>query len=88
MLSFGARTQNYQSQRSPTNSLPARFEAFYNTPKVSNWLEMWQAHNEELSLAWAEEESLEVALGKIVDRINNLISEAEIDPDQLYWTAA
>ncbi len=65
----------------------ARFEAFYNTPKVSNWLEMWQAHNEELSLAWADDQTLEVALDKVVDRINGLISEADIDQDQLYWTS-
>jgi hypothetical protein len=66
----------------------ARFEAFYNTPKVSNWAEMWQAHNEELSLAWADDQTLEQALDKVVDRINSLISEADIDQDQLYWTGA
>lgn len=66
----------------------ARFEAFYNTPKVSNWLEMWQAHNEELSLAWSDSTTLEAALDTAVDRINGLISEAEIDQDQLYWTGA
>jgi multiple sugar transport system substrate-binding protein len=66
----------------------ARFEAFYNTPKVSNWLEMWQAHNEELSLAWSDSVTLQVALDTAVDRINGLISEAEIDQDQLYWTGA
>jgi hypothetical protein len=49
---------------------------------------MWQAHNEELSLAWSDSVTLQVALDTAVDRINGLISEAEIDQDQLYWTGA
>ncbi len=49
---------------------------------------MWQAHNEELSLAWSDDETLEGALDKVVDRINGLISEADIDQDQLYWKGA
>jgi ABC-type glycerol-3-phosphate transport system substrate-binding protein len=64
----------------------ARFEAFYNPPKTSNWLEMWQAHNEELSLAWADERSLDEGLNKAVERINQLLEEADVDADRLYWT--
>ncbi|MBI1881527.1 MAG: extracellular solute-binding protein [Chloroflexi bacterium] len=64
----------------------ARFKGFYNTPKTSNWLEMWQAHNEELSLAWADERTLAEGLDKAAERINQLLSEAQVDHDKLYWT--
>jgi len=66
----------------------ARFKAFYNTPKVSNWLEMWQAHREELSLAWSGDQTLEEALNKAVDRVNDLIPEATIDQDKLFWKSS
>jgi multiple sugar transport system substrate-binding protein len=59
--------------------------AFYNTPKVSNFLEMWNAHNEELSLAWADSQSLEEALTKANNRINDLLKDANVDQDKLYW---
>jgi ABC-type glycerol-3-phosphate transport system substrate-binding protein len=64
-----------------------RFKGFYNTPKTSNFVEMWQAHNEELSLAWADKQPLQDALNKANDRINALLKEANIDQDKLYWTA-
>lgn len=63
-----------------------RFKGFYNTPKTSNFVEMWQAHNEEVSLAWADEQPLPDALEKANERINALLEEADIDPDRLYWT--
>jgi hypothetical protein len=65
----------------------ARFEAFYNTPKTSNWLEMWQAHNEELSLVWSDDRTLAEGLDVVVDRVNGLLAEADVDTDPLYWTA-
>jgi ABC-type glycerol-3-phosphate transport system substrate-binding protein len=65
----------------------ARFEAFYNTPKTSNWLEMWQAHNEELSLVWSDDRPLDQGLDVVVDRVNGLLAEADVDTDPLYWTA-
>lgn len=65
----------------------ARFkDGFYNTPKASNFVEMWQAHNEELSLAWADKQPLQDALNKANDRINALLKEATVDQDKLYWT--
>jgi multiple sugar transport system substrate-binding protein len=64
-----------------------RFKGFYNTPKTSNFVEMWQAHNEEISLAWADKQPLKDALNKANDRINALLKEATIDQDRLYWTA-
>jgi multiple sugar transport system substrate-binding protein len=67
----------------------ARLEgSFYNTPKVSNFLEMWQAHNEEISLAWTDKATLTDALKKATDRINGLLKEATVDQDRLYWTKA
>jgi len=65
----------------------ARFnDGFYNTPKTSNFVEMWQAHNEEISLAWADKQPLKDALNKANDRIDALLKEATIDQDRLYWT--
>jgi multiple sugar transport system substrate-binding protein len=65
-----------------------RFKGFYNTPKTSNFVEMWQAHNEEVSLAWTDKQSVKDALTKANDRINALLKEATIDKDKLYWTQA
>ena len=62
-------------------------EGFYNTPKVSNFAEMWQAYNEEISLAWVDKQSLADATSKANDRINALLKEATIDQDRLYWTS-
>ncbi len=62
-------------------------EGFYNTPKVSNFSEMWQAYSEELSLTWTDTQTLEVATNKANDRINALLTEATIDQDKLYWTS-
>jgi len=65
----------------------ARFEdGFYNTPKVSNFAEMWQAFTEEMSLVWVDEQNLDDALTKANDRINALLEEATVDQDKLYWT--
>jgi multiple sugar transport system substrate-binding protein len=61
-------------------------EGFYNTPKVSNFAEMWQAFREEISLAWVDKQSLNDALTKANDRINSLLKEATVDQDPLYWT--
>jgi ABC-type glycerol-3-phosphate transport system substrate-binding protein len=61
-------------------------EGFYNTPKVSNFSEMWQAYNEEVSLAWVDKQGLEESLKKANDRINELLKESTIDQDRLYWT--
>jgi multiple sugar transport system substrate-binding protein len=67
----------------------ARFkEGFYNTPKVSNFVEMWQAHNEEMSLAWTDDQTLDEALTKATDRINTLLQEGNVDQDKLYWTGS
>jgi hypothetical protein len=61
-------------------------EGFYNTPKVSNFAEMWQAFTEEMSLVWVDEQNLDDALTKANDRINALLDEATVDQDKLYWT--
>jgi len=63
-------------------------EGFYNTPKVSNFVEMWQAHNEEISLVWVDKQPLKDALNKVNDRINALLKEATVDQDRLYWTSS
>lgn len=65
----------------------ARFKGFYNTPKASNFVEMWTAHNEEVSLVWADKATVQEALLKANDRINALLQEADVDQDKLYWTA-
>jgi multiple sugar transport system substrate-binding protein len=61
-------------------------EGFLNTPKVSNFAEMWQAYREEISLAWADKQSLQEAVTKANDRINELLKESTVDQDKLYWT--
>jgi multiple sugar transport system substrate-binding protein len=63
-------------------------EGFYNTPKVSNFVEMWNAHNEEISLAWTDKQPLADALSKANSRIDDLLKEAKVDQDKLYWTGA
>jgi multiple sugar transport system substrate-binding protein len=67
----------------------ARFqEGFYNTPKTSNFVEMWQAYSEEISLAWADTQTVKEALDNATSRINDLLKEATIDHDKLYWTGS
>jgi len=58
-----------------------RWKNFRNLPKMDNWLEMWKAEQEEISLAWVDEQPLELALDKVADRWNELLVVAEIDPD-------
>jgi len=59
----------------------ARWKAFRNNPKMSNWSEAWTAHDEELSLVWADEQPLDAGLQKVQDRWAALLKEADIDPD-------
>jgi multiple sugar transport system substrate-binding protein len=67
----------------------ARFkEGFYNTPKTSNFVEMWQAYTEEISLAWADKKPLKEALTTATQRIDDLLKDATIDHDKLYWTGS
>ena len=61
-------------------------EGFLNTPKVSNFAEMWQAYTEEVSLAWVNKQSLADALNKADTRVNDLLKDATVDQDKLYWT--
>lgn len=60
---------------------------YYNTPKVSNFLEMWNAHGQELTLTWSDSQSLEEALTKINTRVDELLQEATIDKDTLLWNS-
>jgi hypothetical protein len=53
---------------------------------VSNLAEMWQAYNEEVSLAWVDDQTLEAATTKANERINSLLKESTVDQDKLYWT--
>jgi multiple sugar transport system substrate-binding protein len=82
-----ARNEKYNESAIGYELTVDRIEgAFYNTPKVSNFVEMWQAHNEELSLVWTDAQPLQEALTNATGRINELLKEADIDHDKLYWT--
>jgi len=59
----------------------ARFENFYNSPKMSNWNEVWTVQSEEMSLVWADKEKLEDGIAKVAEGWNKLVKEADIDPD-------
>ncbi len=58
-----------------------RFKSFHNGPKMSNWGEIWNVQGEEMSLVWADTQTLDAGIAKIADRWNKLIKESDIDPD-------
>ena len=56
-------------------------ESAKNPPKISNWAEMTKAHQEEISLIWADKLALDAGIKKINERWEKLLKEADVDPD-------
>lgn len=52
-----------------------------NPPKISTWAQMSTAMSEEMTLVWADKQSLSDGVKKVADRWNKLLQGAEVDPD-------
>jgi ABC-type glycerol-3-phosphate transport system substrate-binding protein len=49
--------------------------------KISKWPEMSTAHQEEMTLVWADKAPLDVGVKKVAERWDKLLSESQVDQD-------
>jgi hypothetical protein len=59
----------------------AKEKAARNPPKISTWAQMSTAITEEVTLIWAEKQSLADGFKKVAERWDKLLKEGEVDPD-------
>jgi multiple sugar transport system substrate-binding protein len=59
----------------------AKEQAARNPPKISTWAQMSTAMSEEISLVWADKQSLGDGIKKVSERWDKLLKEGEFDPD-------
>jgi ABC-type glycerol-3-phosphate transport system substrate-binding protein len=52
-----------------------------NPAKISNFAQINTAFTEEMTLVWADKQSLSDGVKKVTERIDKLLKEAEVDPD-------
>jgi multiple sugar transport system substrate-binding protein len=59
----------------------AKEQAARNPPKISTWAQMSTAMSEEITLVWADKQSLGDGIKKVSERWDKLLKEGEFDPD-------
>jgi len=52
-----------------------------NPAKISNFAQINTAFTEEMTLVWADKQSLQDGVKKVTERVDKLLKEAEVDPD-------
>jgi multiple sugar transport system substrate-binding protein len=52
-----------------------------NPAKISNFAQINTAFTEEMTLVWADKQSLADGVKKVTERVDKLLKEAEVDPD-------